>query len=268
MNPDMHTLDAASVSEAFAKAVEFLDTWIDDGLPYCWFRGIKDNTLRLQPGAYWRTDYEEIGPLVTFSQEGIAYTDKIARTYSWATYYLAQHHCIPTRLLDWTESFSAALFFALDAWDGVTVPCIWIMQPCLINQAFLGWEGIVGPEQSEQYEIWLPDRIAEEHHIVVQDREGYSYDNDWPLALYPKKANTRIAAQQGTFTIHGRRKEPLDELFEAKGGKVAEAFARIDLKGCDKEEALRHLITLGVRRSAIYPDIDNLVRQIRDEYEW
>jgi hypothetical protein len=170
--------------------------------------------------------------------------------------------------LDWTESFSAALFFALDDWEEDTVPCIWIMQPGLINEIFISWHGVVAPEHSEHYTIWLPSQIAEEKTMVVRDRAGYSYDNDWPLALYPKKTNTRIAAQQGSFTVHGRRRDSLDRLFEAKGGTLKDAFARIDLVGCEKEAALRHLKTLGVRRSAIYPDIDNLVRQIREDISW
>lgn len=260
----MKILKPRSISEAFAQTAAFIEDWGGD---YCWFRGVKDNNLKLQPGAYWRKNYTELEPILTFAQEGVAYVP-INDSNSWDTYHLAQHHGIPTRLLDWSESFSAALFFALDLWEGGSCPCIWICKPEKLNRAFLGWAGIIAPESGEKLKLWLPQQIAKPHKAIEQDLEGYSYDNDWPLAIYPKKSNKRIAAQQGTFTVHGRRKEPLDELYKHRAGNPSEAFARVDLRFKKKEEALLQLKLLGVRRSSIYPDIDNLVKQLKEDYQW
>ena len=49
---------------------------------------------------------------------------------------------------------------------------------------------------------------------------------------------------------------------------VRDVFARIDLTGFDKKQVLRDLGVLGIRRTAIYPDIDNLVLQIQEFYKW
>lgn len=260
----MKIIEATSISQAFAVTADFIESWGGD---YCWFRGVKNSGLKLLPGAYWRKNYDEALNILTFTQEGVAFAP-IQHYNSWDTYQLAQHHGIPTRLLDWSESFSAALFFALDAWDGITTPCIWICKPELLNEKFMGWKGILAPESSSYLNLWLPKSIALSSKSSKDDDDGYIYDNDWPLAIYPKKANKRIAAQQGVFTVHGRRNEDLIHLFKEKGGREEEAFARVELRFSDKMVAFSHLKMLGVRRSAIYPDVDNLVKQIQEDHGW
>jgi hypothetical protein len=262
----IQTITADSLGAAFDQTIKFLSTWTRAGHPYCWFRGVKDKSLDLRPGAYWRIDYNEIEPLITFAQEGVTFA-KMEKMNCWDTYYLAQHNEIPTRLLDWTDSFSAALFFALDGWDGVTTPCVWIMQPNLLNQTFLGWDGIIGPEGIEEASLWLPQQIAKGQATKTDD-EGFVYDNSWPLAIYPKKGNQRLSVQRGNFTVHGTRNEPLDVLLEKKGGKSGDVFARLELNLKDRDRAIRNLRLLGVRRSSIYPDIASFVSDIREEYKW
>ena len=260
------TIRADSLGDAFEKTIKFLSAWTRDGDPSCWFRGVKDKSLDLRPGAYWRKNYDEVGPLVMFAQEGVAFAE-IEKMNCWKTYYLAQHSQIPTRLLDWTDSFSAALFFALDGWKGETIPCIWIMQPNLLNQRFLGWDGVLAPEGFKETDIWLPNQIAQ-GKAKLRDDGGYIYDNSWPLAIYPKKNNQRISAQRGNFTVHGTQKEPLDVLFAKKGGKSERVFARLELHLKDSGRAIQNLRLLGVRRSSIYPDMTSFVSDIQEEYKW
>lgn len=262
----MQTVNADSISDAFQKAHNLIANWNQSDPPYCWFRGSKSNTLSLQPGAYWRTGYTELQALVSFAQEGVVFTD-IGTLDSWDTYYLAQHHRIPTRLLDWTESFSASLF-AFDGWDGQTTPCIWIMQPELLNKASINWEGVVAPENNPAVDSWLPRRVVLPNHIVLQDQEGFCYDNNHPLAIYPKRTNTRINAQQGMFTIHGRNQAALPDIVAQLGASATDVFARIDLVSFDVGSVLSDLRLLGIRRAAVYPDIDNFVLDLKDYYEW
>ncbi|MHC4113366.1 MAG: FRG domain-containing protein [Planctomycetota bacterium] len=258
---------ASSIIEAFKVAVDFIATWAVNDPPYCWFRGIHDRNYSLIPGAYWRKNYDENQVLITFVQEGSAFGD-LESTSDWRTYYLAQHHGLPTRLLDWTESFSAALFFAFDQWDGKTIPCIWIIQPCSINEVFLGWHGVIAPETITYTTIWLPHKISKGKVLKKMDEDGYIYNNQWPLAIYPKRANQRLHSQQGAFTIHGQKRQSITSLLKQKKVKVGDHVARIDLTGFDKVKVFSELSMLGVRRSAIYPDIDNFVKQLQQEYEW
>src|SRR5256885_5488571 len=49
------------------------------------------------------------------------------RSSSWHALYLMQHHGLPTRLLDWTETFGIALYFALKGCDDDAT--VWVLDP-------------------------------------------------------------------------------------------------------------------------------------------
>jgi FRG domain len=259
-------LHAETIWQAFERSHAFLAGW-EHEVPYYWFRGSKSNELSLKPGAYWRKDYDEFTALVTFSQEAASY-QAVRGIDDWDTYYFAQHHSVPTRLLDWTESFAAALFFAFDGWNGKTNPCIWIMNPLELNKLVAPWPGLYAPESNRELNAWLPRSISKNTNTVKQGEDGTIFNNDWPLAIYPKKSNSRIAAQQGMFTLHGRKNIDLVEAISQLGGDLTKVIARMDLDAFDQTAVLNDLQILGIRRSAIYPDVDNLVREIGDYYGW
>jgi len=259
-------INASSISESFAKTLKFLDDWAYHPI-YCWFRGVRDGKDELQPGACWKKNYDETQTLIDFISRGVAFGD-VKELDDWDTYYLAQHHGIPTRLLDWTESFTSALFFAFDNWDGKTTPAIWLLQPCLLNETFLDWYGMLGPERQDEMSIFLPRFIAGLRPLKKADKDGYVYDNRRPLAIYPKWANHRIAAQQGMFTIHGRDPQSLPKQIKAVGKDPRDHIARVNLKGFKKDKVYSELAMLGIRRSAIYPDMDNFVQELKDSHGW
>jgi FRG domain len=265
----MNEVHVKSVHDAFMQATKLVAALGDkaDPSPYCWFRGVNDRSLSLLPGAYWRKDYSEYEPLVSFCQEGGAYAE-VGQIDNWDSYYLAQHHGIPTRLLDWTESFAAAMFFALDNWDGKSEPCVWVLSPYLLNKLSIGWKGIIAPNNfPREIGIWLPRQINKPRHSIVKS-DGYTYDNRKPLAIYPRKSNARIIAQQGIFTVHGRKKDCLATFIEDHTRRPERLLGRVILSGADVEESRRYLDLLGVRRSTIYPDIDNYVTYLKSVFKW
>jgi hypothetical protein len=256
----------ASVPDAYRAAMEFLQTWANPDDDFLWFRGVNNCDHAPVPGAYWRKDYSELDPLIDFVQDGVAFTD-VGNLESWHTYYLAQHHGIPTRLLDWTSSFGAALFFALDNWDFRTTPCVWVMKPHKLNLAFIGWEGIITPENNAVTNMWLP-RAINDPDTKPGDEPNFVFDNEWPLAIHPRRPRGRVVAQHGFFTVHGRDKRTLPDLVASRGVDPKTVFARLDLSGLDATLARHQLALLGIRRSNIYPDIDNFVRELKEIHAW
>jgi hypothetical protein len=235
----------------------------------CWFRGVKDSSLSLLPGAYWRTNYDEFDALLRFTQEGRAFAE-IGEVDDWRTYYLAQHNGIPTRLLDWTENLITAMFFATDGWEGSTRPCVWIVRPTQINKLSFNWTGLISPERNEEVNAWMPTRIADGRIKIPTKNGEWVYDNSKPLALYPRKNNARMAAQQGTFTVHGTDRTPLDRWIVQNAPNCHETllckviFSKRMKPGTLKSE----LAELGLRRSTIYPDLHNFVLELKDRLHW
>lgn len=256
-----------TISEAVRVAIEVSYRWSPRRRHSFWFRGVKDRALSLQPGAYWRENYDEWSPLVDFTQSGPAFS-RIGSIDDWETYYLAQHHGIPTRLLDWTSSFVSALFFAADGWDDSTVPCVWMLYPGLLNKCFVQAPGTVSPENNPQCKLWLPRQLREGRQEQAGKQRDAKFDNQYPLAIYPKKVGSRIIAQLGSFTVHGVDKHSIDEQLSSMCDNVDDILHRIDLVGLSRDEVMFELDILGTRRSTIYPDIDNFVRQLADFYGW
>jgi hypothetical protein len=267
VNPYSEIPAVTTVPDAYRTAMSFLQSWANPDDDFLWFRGVNDCAHAPVPGAYWRKDYRELDPLIDFVQDGVAFTD-VGNLESWHTYYLAQHHGVPTRLLDWTSSFGAALFFALDKWSGSTTPCVWVMKPHKLNLAFFGWEGLITPENNEAPNMWLPRAIEAGRNTKVGDEPGFVFDNEWPIAVHPRRPRGRVVAQHGFFTVHGRDKRSLPELVALKGTDPQKVFARLDLSGLDPKLARHQLALLGIRRSNIYPDIDNFVLELKEIYEW
>jgi hypothetical protein len=261
----VHELRASTLIDAFKHTMEWTKH-VNDGGTF-WFRGVNNCSFELVPGAYWRSSYSEIQPLIDLVQEGRAFAD-IGEIDDWRTYYFAQHNGIPTRLLDWTESFLAALFFAMDGWDGVTTPCIWVIRPECVNELAMGWPGLITPEQNKELNLWLPEQIKDGARTVKTRDKKWTYDSRFPLAIYPRKGNARIIAQQGVFTIHGTEKIKLNDWIVSKAAEPEKMICRVLLDGWKKEESMNQLQALGIRRHTMYPDLSNYIQYLKESYGW
>jgi hypothetical protein len=265
--PKILELQAKSLLHALEQAQQWMAS--NSQSDVCWFRGVRNATLSLLPGAYWRRNFDEMTAVLRFSQEGRAFTE-VGGLDDWRTYYLAQHHGIPTRLLDWTENFITALFFATDGWDGRTRPCVWIIRPCEINRLSFGWAGLISPERNLELSGWMPSSIAAGSQKITTKDGKWVYDSASPLALYPRKDNIRLVAQQGAFTVHGTNREPLD-LWIAKSipqNHRSVVCKIVFSKGVKREELRSQLADLGLRRSTIYPDLYNFVLELKEREGW
>jgi hypothetical protein len=155
-----------------------------------------------------------------------------------------QHHGVPTRLLDWTESFATALYFALEgARDEID---IWMLDPYLLNQRVANSEDILDVEtglNAEYFDLFIePDRSEQRR--------------DWTaVAIYPRRQIARLASQHGLFTLHFSR-DPLEDL-------KAPWLTRFRLSGIAVEEARRFLRVMGVNDFSLFPDLDGLSRFLR-----
>lgn len=166
--------------------------------------------------------------------------------------FLMQHYRLPTRLLDWTESPLAALYFALqekdssvdEEEDGV----LWALDPLQLNDSSLREFEILHPQADGVNEIVrgaFPDEPPSMSDSVV--------------ALVTEEVDLRMLVQQSGFTVHGG-KSPLEER-EGAG----DFLRKYTVSASSIGEIQEHLRQLGVRELTLFPDLDHLANDLAED---
>lgn len=167
---------------------------------------------------------------------------------SWSELIIMQHHGTATRLLDWTEVFGVALYFALNPTLPST-PCIWITNPFTLsakarryNNKTIGAFHLDG--NMDYYE----------HFIKARD---WPYER--PIPFFSPANNERIIAQRGFFTVHGNSIEPLEVQCPRHVYKVVLPMEALN-------DAREFLDLAGFNKLSLFPDYEGFSSYIHDKY--
>lgn len=221
----------------------------------CWFRGMAQKSFKLLPSCARGNDWkynrvQEYSLIVDFIHRARVHEKMNHDIWGW--YSICQHHGIPTRLLDWSESALSALYFAIEE-DGDTNPVVWALNPWILNKASTGHPMVC-----------LTDDITctdEDKKLTDQYKVGTVNLPDNPLAIIPPHIDSRIGSQKGCFTIHGKNRNAFYDL--SINPEVAPFLVRIDINPEAKKNIRGQLITLGIDSYTIYPDLDGLAQALK-----
>lgn len=257
-----------------------MEDLIDVGriLTHSWFRGHSQVWNNLTPKIF-RREFINMRPeleyilMEEFKKKSLPLLESLPGSndqLSWL--FLMQHHGLPTRLLDWTESPLIALYFSVC--DGKNKPGeLWALNPDALNKQGVG---IGLPSPDNPYLRYLAEEPFNHNEINNKER-----DNDYtrrqegllrkldlsaapttPIAFRPSRNFPRMVSQSSVFTIHPnpRTSQNVKEITDFLRNERS-LVRYIIPKEC-KKLLLEDLQSLGISRGTLFQDLDSLCKDI------
>jgi hypothetical protein len=157
----------------------------------------------------------------------------------WDWLALAQHHGLPTRLLDWTTNPLIALFFAVG--DRITDPDI--RKANVDNSSFQG--------DAAFYFLTIKTSFIDPR----AEPDPFRYDGIG--ILRPRHVTRRITAQGGVFSVQSDPWTPLNELLHVK------RVRKYKITMSARESLRNELLLYGIHHASVFPDLDGLAMYLQ-----
>lgn len=218
-----------------------------------WYRGLRKDQYDLTPSAFRNRKHRENekAMLMRFRQEAAATGIQYAFD-KWGWIVFAQHHSLPTRLLDWSQSPLVALYFACEAppspEEAEVNGKFFILHPHALN--------VLAGENNGGNPRLLSDTDSKlKEYLPGEDGEH----SGKPRAVVAPLLFDRIRAQNGTFTVSQSPTGLGDEKDQLEESSAVQCF----IVPADKKEELRSEIeALGFNEVSIYRDLDRIATRI------
>jgi hypothetical protein len=176
----------------------------------------------------------------------------------WEILVAAQHHGLPTRLLDWTYSPLVAAHFATLGARSDADRAVWRLDWKAVHRQFglpelalliQDLEGVFGEDRPfTPWALFAPGRERREFACMIE----------------PPSLDARIVAQAATFTLCSEKRQPFDQFLERHG--LGGALTKFVIPAAASGQLRDQLDLVSVDERRLFPDVDGLAEHLRRYY--
>lgn len=208
-----------------------------------WFRGQSKAEWDLLPAAARHLPWLESQRYLAFRYRAPSFTNLQLKHDDYAAWLiLMQHHGTPTRLLDWSESLLAAVYFAVDHTRHSDDAAIFLLDVGKLNQAENGRSSLP-LLNGDLYREWIEGpfkngRLSDVPHL--------------PVAVIGDRYFQRSSMQKCCYTLHRSR------VGISKIDSCNDFLHKITIPHDCRQSVLYDLSLCGIRKTTFFPDLDSL----------
>jgi len=177
----------------------------------------------------------------------------------WEELFSAQHHGVPTRLLDWTYSPLVAAFFATRPIEGAErARAVWRLDWQKVHLVFRFPGLALSPRDLDT--LFEVGGHASPWQLFSRDREATPF----ACLVEPPSLDERIVAQAAVFTMCSDKWHAFDEFLKSHG--LADALTKYIIPTKAVAKIRDQLDLVGVDERRLFPDLDGVAAAIRRYY--
>jgi len=246
------------------QSIIFKDVWQDNIKRYrsdFIYRGVGDAKFGMQSKLARVCSHNlelEDSLLRNFKKYGYSELSEYSTGF-WQVLTLAQHHGLPTRLLDWSYSPLVAAHFATDEIERYDVDgCIYCFDYSKIrDQLPIKMKDMLAQEDTQLFSIEMLESVA-------KDFDELKSLSNKPFALFfePASIHNRVVNQYALFSLVTDSSIDIDTILE----NYPDYFYRIIIPKEVKLEIRDKLDYINISERMIYPGLDGICKWITRRY--
>jgi hypothetical protein len=232
--------------------------------PYI-FRGVSGRTYDLQTSLQRHLGDSSISPgrleramLRNFRK--YAHRDASPGDSFWNWLSVAQHHGLPTRLLDWTFSPYVAVFFSTDEVDKFDVDgAVWCVHTGVVRDSLPpDWRRAIDEEHAWLFDVRMLDKLAPDLAALE-----VAFANNPLLTFFePPSLDDRIVNQSGMFSVMSSPVARVDTWLS----EHPLSYRRLIIPAGLKAEIRDKLDMMNLTERVLYPGLDGLAKWLKRHY--